>query len=165
LREHDERPPASNTASGEPPRGVTVPVVEEQLHVGARARETDRVRIDKTVTEREVDVDEPLIAWDVQIERVPLDPPREVDAPPPVRTEGDTTVVSVLEERLVVEKRLVVREELRITRVARRIRDARRVVLRSENVSVARTPGDDAQEWASNGALQDHPSTSAKPKE
>jgi uncharacterized protein (TIGR02271 family) len=147
------------------PHGVTVPVIEEQLQVGSRARETERVRIDKTVTEHEVEVDEPLFAEEVQIERVTVDPPREVDVPPPVRTEGDTTVVPVLEERIVVEKRLVVREELRITRVVRRVRDPRRVVLRSERVSVARTAGDDAQGQASSDAPQANPSTSAMPKE
>jgi uncharacterized protein (TIGR02271 family) len=162
LREHDKRSSASDTAAD---TGVTVPVIEEQLQIRARACETERVRIDKTVTEHEVEVDEPLFAEDVQVERVRLDPPREVDAPPPVRTEGETTVVPVLEERLVVEKRLVVREELRITRVARRIRDPRRVVLRSERVSVARTAGDDAEGRGSNDASQANPSTSAMPKE
>lgn len=165
LREHDERVPASNTASDPTPRGVTVPIIEEQLHVGARTRETERVRIEKTVSEREVEVDEALVAEDVEIERVRIDPPREVDAPPPVRSEGDTTVVPVLEERLVIEKRLVVYEELRITRVARPVRDPRRVVLRSEHVSVARTQSRDAQGRTSNDVSQVESSTSAMPKE
>ena len=165
LREHDQRFPASNTASDSTPPGVTVPVVEEQLRVGARTRETERVRIDKTVGEREVEVDEPLLAEDVEVERVCIDPPREVDVPPPVRTEGDTTVVPVLEERLVIEKRLVVREELRITRVARHVRDPRRVVLRSEHVSVARMRSGNAQGRTSDDVSQVEPSTSAMPKE
>ena len=37
---------------------------------------------------------------------------------PPPRQDGDTLVISVVEERLVIEKRLFVVEELRITRIA-----------------------------------------------
>ena len=43
--------------------------------------------------------------------------------PPPIRYKGDTLVVPLLEEVLVVEKRLVVREELHIAAVE--TRDAR----------------------------------------
>ena len=48
---------------------------------------------------------------------MPID--REVEAAPAVRTAGDTTVVPVLEEVLVVEKRLVLKEEVRIRRITR----------------------------------------------
>jgi uncharacterized protein (TIGR02271 family) len=51
---------------------------------------------------------------EVVVERVPVD--RQVDAAPSPRQEGDTLVIPVVEEVLVVEKRLVVREEVRITR-------------------------------------------------
>ena len=36
---------------------------------------------------------------------------RPVDAVPPVREEGDTTVMSVVEEIVVVEHRLILKEE------------------------------------------------------
>jgi stress response protein YsnF len=40
----------------------------------------------------------------------------EVDVAPEPRQEGDTWIIPVIEEVLVVEKRLVVKEEIRLTR-------------------------------------------------
>ena len=117
-----------------------IPVVEEQVRVDTRPVEIERTRIEKSVRQREVTVDEPLTAEEVRVERVALDPPRIVESPPPIRHEGDTTIIPVLEERLVVEKRLVVREELRVTRIRHEYRAPQRVLLRSEHVSVARSP-------------------------
>ncbi|MCA1628121.1 MAG: YsnF/AvaK domain-containing protein, partial [Acidobacteria bacterium] len=61
------------------------------------------------VREREEIVDELLLKEAVEVERVIIN--REVDAPVPVRYEGETMIVPVLEEMLVVEKRLVLKEE------------------------------------------------------
>lgn len=55
----------------------------------------------------------------IEVERVPVDILVEPGADSPrVRTEGDVTILPVLEEVLVVEKRLLIKEELRITRRA-----------------------------------------------
>ncbi|HKG14344.1 MAG TPA: DUF2382 domain-containing protein [Pyrinomonadaceae bacterium] len=115
---------------------VVVPVVEEELRVGKRVVETGRVRVTKTVSEREELVDVPLVREEFDVERVPVN--AFVDGPVAPRHEGETLVVPVLEEVLVVEKRLVVREELRITRRRSEEREARRVTLLSEEVSVER---------------------------
>src|SRR5215213_6119807 len=115
---------------------AVVPVIEEELRVGKRVVETGRVRIRKTVHEHEEVVDEPLMREEYDVERVPID--EFVDGPVGPRHEGETLVVPVLEEVLVVEKRLVVREELRITRKRTEEREARRVTLLSEEVSVER---------------------------
>jgi uncharacterized protein (TIGR02271 family) len=74
----------------------------------------------------------------VIVERVPVG--RVVEAAPQVRSEGDTMVVPVLEEVLVVEKRLMLKEEVRIT--LRRVAETsqQRVTLRSEEVVVERDP-------------------------
>ena len=53
----------------------------------------------------------------VEVTHVPVD--REVTEAPPIRTEGDVTIVPVLEERLVVEKRLFLVEELHLRRSTR----------------------------------------------
>jgi uncharacterized protein (TIGR02271 family) len=141
LRAHRKSATAAHRgqSQGNASDGAKVPVVEEQVRVHAQPVETERVRITKAVTEREATVAPLLIADDVQVERRTLDPPRFVDQAPPTRYEGDTTVIPVLEERLVVEKRLVVREELRITRTGREYREPQRVVLRREHVSVERS--------------------------
>ena len=41
---------------------------------------------------------------------------REVAVAPPVREEGDTIVIPIVEEIMIVKKRLDLREEVRITR-------------------------------------------------
>jgi stress response protein YsnF len=42
---------------------------------------------------------------------------RPVDAMPPVRQEGDTTIMSVVEETIVVERHLFLKEEVQIRRL------------------------------------------------
>lgn len=91
---------------------VVVPVIEERLEVGKRVVETGRVRIQKRVVERTEQIDQPLMREHVEIERVRLD--QWVDGPVEVRNEGDTLVIPVLEEVLVVQKRMVLREEIRV---------------------------------------------------
>jgi uncharacterized protein (TIGR02271 family) len=93
---------------------TSIPLVEEEAHVGKRTRTTGRVRIRTEVDEVEQLVAAELMQERVEVERVPVD--RIVDAAPPVRTEGDVTIVPVLEEVLIVEKRLVLKEELHVRR-------------------------------------------------
>ncbi len=122
---------------------VVVPVVEEELRVGKRVVETGRVRVTKSVHEREEVVDEPLLREEYDVERVPVD--EFVDGPVGPWQDGETLIVPVLEEVLVVEKRLVVREELRITRRRFEERRPQRVKLLGEEVSVERAQVDDAR--------------------
>jgi stress response protein YsnF len=61
-----------------------------------------------------------------------------LDAAPSTRYEGDTLVVPVLEEVLVVERRVRIKEEIRITRTRREEHHAETVMLKSEQVSVER---------------------------
>jgi uncharacterized protein (TIGR02271 family) len=91
-----------------------IPLVEETATIGKRELVTGRVRV-RTVT----DTIEELAHADVQREtvevtRVPVD--KVVETAPEIRTEGDVTIVPILEEVLVVAKRLVLREELHIRR-------------------------------------------------
>jgi uncharacterized protein (TIGR02271 family) len=118
----------------EPP--LVVPVMVEALDVRKRTVETGRVRIHKTVHAREVLVDEPLLRDEVVIERVPIN--RVVEGPIPVRSEGDTMIVSVLEEVLVVETRLLLTEELRMTTRRTETHTPARVMLRHEDVTIER---------------------------
>lgn len=117
---------------------LVVPVVEEQLDVHKRSVDRGTVRVEKRVHEREEVIDEPLIHEDVEIERVPVG--RQVDGPIPVRYDGDTMIVPLMEEVLVVEKRLVLREELRITRRRTEVHEVRRETVRAEEARVERVP-------------------------
>ncbi|WP_438022500.1 DUF2382 domain-containing protein [Sorangium sp. So ce233] len=118
---------------------LIVPVVAQELEVKKRTVESGRVRITKEVRERVEEVEEPLARERVFVERVAID--QVVTEPPATRQEGDTLIVPVVEEVLVVEKRLVLKEELRITRVRSvEMSPPEHVTLRSEGVRVERVP-------------------------
>ena len=117
---------------------TVVPVVAEELQVGKRSVETGRVRITKVVREQEQVFDQPLMTEEVTVERVPVG--RFLDAPPEVRREGETLVIPLVEEVVVIEKRLRLKEEVRITRRAVETRSPQTVTVRSEDVEVKRIP-------------------------
>lgn len=117
---------------------VTIPVIAESLRLTRALRETGRVRIHKQVQERQELVDLPLLRETAEVTRVPVN--RRVDGPVPLRHDGDTTIIPILEEVLVVEKRWILREELHV-RVHRAEHHEPRVVsLRSEQVTVENLP-------------------------
>jgi uncharacterized protein (TIGR02271 family) len=121
---------------------IVIPVLAETLSVGRRLVETGGgVRVTKHVHERAEVIEEPLLREDVTVERVPVN--QSVDGTPPSqRQEGDTLILPILEEILVVEKRLLLREEVRITRQRRTVREPQTVTLREEVAEVERlAPG------------------------
>lgn len=87
---------------------------EETLSVEKRPIITGRVRVRSETENVETFARADLEGETVEVIRVPVD--RQVDAPPPVRTEGDVTIIPVVEEVLVVEKRLYLKEEIHIRR-------------------------------------------------
>ena len=111
---------------------TVIPLVAETMTVSKREIETGKVRFQTTVTERIETIDEPLSRTEVQTRRVEVN--QFVDSPPPVRYEGDTMIVSILEEVLVVEKRLRVKEEVHITQVQTEYRAPQSVTLRTETL-------------------------------
>jgi len=145
----DAAPPSSVPATTDVPADstLTIPVIEEGLRVERQEVETGRVRFVKTVSEREAVIDEPVLRDEVTFERVPLNQPWE-GPPPPVRYSGDTMIIPLLEEIIVVEKRLVLKEELHVRRVRTTAQEPQRVTLRSEDVRVERidssSPGNPA---------------------
>jgi uncharacterized protein (TIGR02271 family) len=112
-------------------------VLEEQLSIGTRKVDTGRgVRIHKTVVEHPVTVDERLLRDETVVEHVPVDRIVAAGEAPTTRYEGDTLIVPVLEEVLVVERRVRIKEELHITKVRREERHLETVMLKSEQVEV-----------------------------
>ncbi len=97
-------------------RTQVIPLVEERVSATKRTVETGRVRVRTRVAHREELVRAELARDEVAIERVPVG--REIDEMPAIRQDGDTTIVPVVEEVLVVEKRLVLVEEIRLRRVS-----------------------------------------------
>jgi len=94
-------------------------LAQEELQVGKREVVTGRVRV-RTITDTgEEIIRQELGGERVEVERVPANTLIELGAQPPqVRTEGNVTIIPVLEEVLIVEKRLLLKEELHITRRA-----------------------------------------------
>lgn len=115
---------------------IVIPVVAEELAVEKRTIATGRVRLTKTVHEREEVLEEPLLQQEVDVERVNVN--RMIDAPVDVRYEGETMIIPLMEEVLVVEKRLLLREEVHITRRQTETHKTQHVTLRSEGIEVER---------------------------
>jgi stress response protein YsnF len=123
---------------------TTLPVIEERAVVHKRKKVTGAVRVRTVVHQEEQHVREALATEQVEVERVPME--RWVEAPVPVRQEGDTTIISLHEEVVVVEKRLRLTEEVRITRKRSTDRAEERVTLRREEAVVERLePLDDEE--------------------
>lgn len=129
--EPERQPVESQTDQG---HSVVIPVMAEEVNIYKNKRETGRVRITKIVHEREEVIDEPLFREEVIIERIAIN--RIVEEPIPLRYEGDTIIVSLLEEVPVIEKRLMLKEELRITRRPVEGHKPLPVILRSEEATV-----------------------------
>ena len=115
---------------------VSVPVIEEELEVGKRRVEGDRVSVRTIPRERTEVVEQPLESMEVEIERIAID--REIDTAPEIRNDGDTMIIPIVEERLVVEKRLFLREEVHVRRRRVVTQFRQNVTLRSQEVVVER---------------------------
>lgn len=120
-----------------------VPLVEESLAVEKVRRITGVVRAKTETHEDTVIVDEPLLAEQVIIERVPMD--RWIDHPVAVREEGDTTIIPVVEEVVVLEKRLKLVEEVRVTKQRLTKNQPQSVPVRRQKLVVERLRGPDGQ--------------------
>ena len=115
---------------------AAIPLVEERLQVGKRQVESGRVRVRVAVDTREEMVPAELARDEVEVRRVPRNV--AVGELPGVRLEGDTTIIPVVEEQLVVEKRLVLVEEIHVVRRTRTATEQIPVALRSERAEVER---------------------------
>lgn len=115
---------------------LTVPVTEEEMAVKKTNVSDGHVEV-RTWTEVEKGtLDFDLVREDVETERIRLD--QVVDAPPSIRTEGDTTIVPILEERIVMTKQLVLVEEIRMKRRSNVQSHSVTTELRKQRVSIER---------------------------
>ncbi len=116
-----------------------IPVIQEELQVGKRIIDTGKgVRVHKKIIERTEVVDEPLRQDQLDITHVPRNVTVDADHLPGARQEGDTLIVPVLEEVLVVERQWRLKEEIHITRHQREVHAPQSVVLKSQQVSIER---------------------------
>jgi uncharacterized protein (TIGR02271 family) len=128
----------AKSASEKPRDPATLQLAAEELSVTKETRETGRVRVSTRTREREALIDEDLAREQVEIETIPI--ARRIDSVPQVRQEGDTTIIPVVEERLVVDRQLVLKEEVRVRRVRTTERHQEKVSLRQQEAVVTREP-------------------------
>ena len=115
---------------------VVVPVVAEELNADTERVRTGSVRVRKTVQEHEEIIDQPLVEERAEIRRVVKD--EVVEGPLPVRQSGDTMIVPVVKEVLVVQKQYVLTEEIHIRTIRTEQRHKQRVVVKEEQADVQR---------------------------
>ena len=119
---------------------LVLQVVEERLAVSKRRISRGTVVVSTTTESLEEIAEVELDRYRVEVTCVPID--RVVDEAPLARAEGDTTIIPVIEERLVVVKQLVLKEELHIRHVVERHVKREPVMLRRQRVTVERRDGD-----------------------
>jgi len=119
-------------------RDEVIALAREELRVVRRVVDRGGVRVRVAVEERDEAVDMLLREQSIEVERVPIG--RMVEQAPETRREGDTLVIPIVEEVLVVERRLILREEVRLRRTERH-RPARETArLRSEVAEIEALP-------------------------
>ena len=97
-----------------PDPAAKLDLLAEELVVGKETIETGRLRVSKHTRTREAVVDEGLLRERADVETIPIG--RQISEMPPIRQEGDTTIIPIVEEVLHTERRLFLKEEVRITR-------------------------------------------------
>ena len=127
----------TNTNSQIEGEKLVIPVIEEEILVGKKVIETGRVHISKRIIERDELVDIPLLREEVQVERVPIN--LFVETVPQVREEGDTMIIPVVEEQIVIQKKLLLVEELRVRKQIVEHHQPQTVTMRSEQVEIKKT--------------------------
>ena len=123
------------TPSGDP-QEILVPLSEEQASIAKRRIVTGRVQVSRVTCEHEQLLDETLAREQVEVERTPIG--KVVEVPPSVREEGDTIIIPIVEEILVVERRLLLKEEVRVRRVRSSESHRERVMLRRQEAIITR---------------------------
>lgn len=117
---------------------MVIPVIREQVTVDKQTVETGKVQIRKTVHEELAEVNIPMTEESYKIERIPIN--KIVETPPEaIRYEGDTMIIPVLREVVVVQKRYEIIEEVRLTKTKTETQVNQQVTLKKENLSIERT--------------------------
>ena len=115
---------------------VVVPLHAEEVSVAKRRVVTGQVKVGTITRESEQLVEELLEHEHVEVERTAIG--KQVDKAPPVREEGDTLIIPILEEIVVVERRLLLKEEVRIRRTREKQPYQERVVVRKQEAVITR---------------------------
>ena len=119
---------------------IVVPVLEEDVIASAKPVKTGAVRVEKHVEKRLRKLEMPLVDEKVEIRRVPVN--RVVTEMPGTRRQGETIIIPVVEEELIISKRLVIREEIHLIRHRTKRRVTKEVTVHREIAKVHRLDAD-----------------------
>ena len=117
-------------------------ILDETMSVSKREVVTGHVTVTTRTEVRDEIAEIALNRHNVDVIRVPVG--RIVEGHPMVRTEGDTTIVPVVEERYVVVKQIYLKEELHIRHIVEREVVTAPVQLRRQHAVVERHNADGA---------------------
>jgi uncharacterized protein (TIGR02271 family) len=113
-----------------------IDVIQEQAIVDKQVIEKARVRVTKNAKEEKENIDIDVAHEEVEVTKIPVN--KYVDTAPEVRFEGNTTIIPVLKEVLVVEKKILLVEEVHITKHTVNNRKQETISLLKEEVTVER---------------------------
>lgn len=120
-----------------PESGKAIPLHTEEISIQRQQVANATVQVSTVTREQEQFVDQELTHERIEIERLPIG--RQIDAVPSVREEGDTTILPVVEEIVVVERRLILKEEVHIRRVQVTEHHRETVMVRQQDAVITRT--------------------------
>ena len=144
----------TDDAAGRRRTTETIEVAEERARVDVVERVTGRVEVRTRTETVEETVDVSLESVGASVERVSVDRYlEEGESVPRARQEGDTWILPVLEEVVVVEKRLHFKEEVRVTQTGERRDVGVPVTLRRQSAEIDRVSA--ADDVARDGARDD----------
>ena len=109
-----------------------IPVIQEDVVIGTERITTGTVRVRTVLHEDEHAIDEPITTTDVEVKRIPVD--LWTDEPIADRVEGDTRIISVHREEIIVQRRLHVVEEVHVT--LRKREERHREIVRTRQTQV-----------------------------
>jgi uncharacterized protein (TIGR02271 family) len=132
-----------NCAADRPVQAV-IPLAAEELAVSKQRVETGLVRVARVTHEREQTIDELLAHEMVDVSRTLVG--QVVETMPSTREEGDTIIIPVVEEILVIERRLFLKEEVRVRRLRTTERHQETVTLRHQEAVITRLPAEPARD-------------------
>jgi uncharacterized protein (TIGR02271 family) len=116
---------------------MVIPIIEEEVTVQKHIVATGKVNITKRVRELEETVDVPSYRGEVNINRVPVN--MFVDELPSIRHEGDTMIIPIVQEQVVMIKKLLLVEELHVENRVIETHHPQKVTLLKEEIEVNRT--------------------------
>lgn len=113
----------------------------EHLDVAKAVTPGDTVRVSVRVATDDREVELAGATETIAIETVDIG--REVAEAPSIRTEGNVTIIPVLEEVTVVTRRLILKQEIRLIKTRIETTSVETVPLRTEHAVVERFPSPD----------------------